>query len=97
MVGADNAELCLVAGFFTLHYMTLALAIILTLLAVIVSFVWVQWHENRLAAALFIPYTAWVAFHRSSIIRSTDSTDASHGPLFVPNIRRELITNIAVK
>ena len=48
--------------FFTLHYMTLALAIILTLLAVIVSFVWVQWHENRLAAALFIPYTAWVAF-----------------------------------
>ena len=48
--------------FFTLHYMTLALAIILTLLAVIVSFVWVQWRENRLAAALFIPYMAWVAF-----------------------------------
>jgi tryptophan-rich sensory protein len=48
--------------FFTLHYMALALAIILTLLAVIVSFVWLQWRENRLAATLFIPYAAWVAF-----------------------------------
>ena len=48
--------------FFTLHYIALALAIILTLFAVIVSFVWVQWRENRLAAVLFIPYAAWVAF-----------------------------------
>jgi translocator protein len=48
--------------FFTLHHMTLALAIILTLLTVIVSFIWVQWRENRLAAMLFIPYAAWVAF-----------------------------------
>jgi translocator protein len=48
--------------FFTVHHMTLALAIILTLLAVIVSFIWVQWRENRVAAALFIPYAAWVAF-----------------------------------
>jgi tryptophan-rich sensory protein len=44
--------------FFTLHHMTFALAIILTLLAVIASFIWVQWRENRLAAALFIPYAA---------------------------------------
>lgn len=48
--------------FFTLHHMRFALAIILTLLAVIVSFFWVQWHENRVAAALFIPYAGWVAF-----------------------------------
>ena len=48
--------------FFTLHHMTFALAIILTLLAVIVSFIRVQWHEDRVAAALFIPYAAWVAF-----------------------------------
>jgi tryptophan-rich sensory protein len=26
------------------------------------SFIWVQWRENRFAAALFIPYAAWVAF-----------------------------------
>ena len=42
--------------------MTLALAIILTLLAVIVGFIWVQWGENRVAAGLFIPYAVWVAF-----------------------------------
>lgn len=48
--------------FFALHHMALALAIILTLLAVIISFVWVQRRENRFAAALFLPYAAWVAF-----------------------------------
>jgi len=48
--------------FFTLHHIAFALAIILTLLAVIVGFIWVQWRENRLAAVLFIPYAAWVAF-----------------------------------
>jgi len=47
--------------FFTLHNVAFALAIILTLLAVIVGFIWVQC-ENRLAAVLFIPYAAWVAF-----------------------------------
>ena len=62
LVGTDDPELYLVAGVFTLHYIALALAIILTLFAVIVSFVWVQWRENRLAAMLFIPYAAWVAF-----------------------------------
>jgi len=49
-------------AFFKLHHMALALAIILTLLAVIIGFVWVQWRENRFAAALFIPYAVWVAF-----------------------------------
>ena len=48
--------------FFTLHHMTFALAIILTLLAVIAGFIWVQWDENRVAAGLFIPYAVWVAF-----------------------------------
>ena len=48
--------------FFTLHNVAFALAIILTLLAVIVGFIWVQWRGNRLAAVLFIPYAAWVAF-----------------------------------
>jgi tryptophan-rich sensory protein len=57
--------------FFTLHHKAFALAIILTLLAVIVGFIWVQWRENRLAALLFIPYAAWVAFDHSSIILST--------------------------
>ena len=48
--------------FFTLHHIAFALAIILTLLAVIVGFIWVQWRENRPAAVLIIPYAAWVAF-----------------------------------
>lgn len=48
--------------FFTLHNMALGLATILTMLAVIVAFIWLQWRENRVAAALFVPYAAWVAF-----------------------------------
>ena len=48
--------------FFRLHKMGLGLAIILTLLATIVGFIAVQIRENRLAASLFVPYAAWVAF-----------------------------------
>jgi translocator protein len=48
--------------FFTLHNMALGLATILTMLAVIVAFIWLQWRENRVAAALFVPYATWVAF-----------------------------------
>ena len=48
--------------FFRLHKMGLGLAIILTLLATIVGFIAVQIRENRLAAGLFVPYAAWVAF-----------------------------------
>lgn len=47
---------------FTLHSLAFGLAIILTLLALIVGFIAVQWRENRTAALLFIPYAAWVAF-----------------------------------
>ncbi len=49
-------------AFFRLHKMGLGLAIILTLLATIVGFIAVQIRENRLAAGLFVPYAAWVAF-----------------------------------
>jgi translocator protein len=48
--------------FFRLHKMGLGLVIILTLLATIVGFIAVQIRENRLAAGLFVPYAAWVAF-----------------------------------
>ena len=47
---------------FTLHSLALGLAIILTLLAVIVGFIWVQASNDRVAALLFLPYSAWVAF-----------------------------------
>lgn len=47
---------------FKLHSLAAGLAIILTLLAVIVGFIWVQAAENRWAALLFVPYAAWVAF-----------------------------------
>ncbi len=47
---------------FTLHNLALGLAIIFTLLAVIVGFIWVQASNDRVAAILFFPYAAWVAF-----------------------------------
>ena len=47
---------------FTLQHLALGLAVILTMLLVIVTFIVVQWRPNRTAALLFIPYAAWVAF-----------------------------------
>lgn len=47
---------------FTLHSLAFGLAIILTMLALIVGFIVVQWRQNRIAALLFLPYAAWVAF-----------------------------------
>lgn len=47
---------------FTLHSLALGFTIILSLLAVIVGFIWVQSSNSRLAAALFVPYAVWVAF-----------------------------------
>lgn len=47
---------------FTLHSLAFGLAMILMMLALIVSFIAVQWHENRTAALLFVPYATWVAF-----------------------------------
>jgi translocator protein len=47
---------------FRLHNLALGLAVILTLLATIVSFIALRWKEDRGTAGLFIPYAAWVAF-----------------------------------
>ncbi|MBY0565339.1 MAG: tryptophan-rich sensory protein [Hyphomonadaceae bacterium] len=49
-------------AFFSLHQIGLALIIILALLAVIVAFIAIAWRRDRLAAWLFVPYAAWVAF-----------------------------------
>jgi benzodiazapine receptor len=48
--------------FFAMHQTGWAFAIILTLLATILAFVCLSWSKHRLAAALFLPYAAWVAF-----------------------------------
>jgi tryptophan-rich sensory protein len=48
--------------FFRAHRAGLALALILVLLALIAVFIALQWNADRLAALLFIPYAAWVAF-----------------------------------
>lgn len=49
-------------AFFVLHQIGLALAIILVLLATIITFIVSAWKHDRLAAPLFIPYAAWVSF-----------------------------------
>ena len=48
--------------FFGAKTMGLALVIILLLLASIVLFIFRVWDRDRLAASLFVPYAAWVAF-----------------------------------
>jgi benzodiazapine receptor len=48
--------------FFSMHLIGIALAIISTLLVVIAGFIAERWRADRLAAALFLPYAAWVAF-----------------------------------
>jgi benzodiazapine receptor len=48
--------------FFGAHQIGLALAIILSLLAVILAFIGTTWRQNRPAAWMFAPYAAWVAF-----------------------------------
>jgi translocator protein len=48
--------------FFGLHMMLLALADIALLLATIIGFIVVTWRHDRVAAGLFVPYFAWVAF-----------------------------------
>jgi tryptophan-rich sensory protein len=48
--------------FFSLHRMDMALGVIIALFAVIVAYIWQRWTTDRLAAALFIPYAAWVGF-----------------------------------
>jgi len=48
--------------FFAAHRIGLALLVILLLLAAILAFLVVSWRQDRVAAWLFAPYAAWVAF-----------------------------------
>ena len=48
--------------FFAAHQIGAALAVILLLLAVILAFIAIAWRQHRVAAWLFLPYAAWVAF-----------------------------------
>jgi tryptophan-rich sensory protein len=48
--------------FFAAHRIGLALVIVLLMLAAILTFIIVSWRQDRVAAWLFVPYAAWVAF-----------------------------------
>lgn len=48
--------------FFAAHRIGLAFAVILLLLAAILAFIATAWRQDRVAAWLFTPYAAWVAF-----------------------------------
>lgn len=48
--------------FFTAHRPDVAFAVILSLLAAILAFIALQRSEDRVSAALFLPYAAWVGF-----------------------------------
>ncbi len=48
--------------FFLQHSISGALAVIIGILAMIVIFTASSWRTDRIAALLFIPYGAWVAF-----------------------------------
>lgn len=48
--------------FFAAHRIGLALVVILLLLATISTFIGTAWRQDRVAACLFAPYAAWVAF-----------------------------------
>lgn len=48
--------------FFGLQSPGWAIPIILAMLVSIVTFIWLSWNQDRLAAWLFVPYLAWVSF-----------------------------------
>jgi tryptophan-rich sensory protein len=48
--------------FFAAHRIGLALAIVLLMLVVILAFIVTAWRQDWVAARLFAPYAAWVAF-----------------------------------
>lgn len=48
--------------FFTWHRIGVALAVIVAMLVAIAGFIVVCWRADRIAALLFVPYLAWVAF-----------------------------------
>lgn len=47
---------------FTMHQIGSALAILICLFVAIVTYIGLEMSRDRLAAALFAPYAAWVAF-----------------------------------
>ncbi|WP_417580836.1 TspO/MBR family protein [Pelagibacterium sp.] len=49
-------------AFFAAENLTLAMIIIVPMLAAIFGFIVNQWPRDRVAALLFIPYAAWVSF-----------------------------------
>ena len=48
--------------FFAAHQIGLALIVVLLLLGAIIAFIATAWRRDRVAAWLFVPYAAWVAF-----------------------------------
>lgn len=48
--------------FFGAHRIGGALAVIVALLAAVIAFIVMAWPRDRIAALLFTPYAAWVAF-----------------------------------
>lgn len=48
--------------FFVAHRPDLALVVVAALLALVLAFIAATWKHDRVAAALFIPYAAWVSF-----------------------------------
>jgi tryptophan-rich sensory protein len=48
--------------FFAAHQIGPALVVILLMLAAILAFIVTAWRLDRVAAWLFVPYAAWVAF-----------------------------------
>jgi tryptophan-rich sensory protein len=48
--------------FFAAHQLGLALVVVLLMLAVTFAFIVTAWRLDRVAAWLFLPYAAWVAF-----------------------------------
>ncbi|MDD1532195.1 MULTISPECIES: TspO/MBR family protein [unclassified Bradyrhizobium] len=47
---------------FTMHQIGAALAILICLFVAIVTYIGLELSRDRLAAALFVPYAAWVGF-----------------------------------
>lgn len=48
--------------FFRLNQPVAALAVIVTLLAMILTFIRVAWQQDAVSALLFLPYAAWTVF-----------------------------------
>lgn len=48
--------------FFAAHQISLAFVVVLLLLAVVFAFIIKSWRQDLVAAWLFAPYAAWVAF-----------------------------------